>query len=76
MGQSKNFVFVICCEGAGCGRGWVDVVMGPGVGGNGGLVGGKEGTKGGNASVMEMDGGWWTKGEGGAKVARKGVDEG
>ncbi len=46
------------------------------VGGNGGFVGGKEGTKGSDGCVMKMDGGWWAEGEGSAKVARKGIDEG
>ncbi len=50
--------------------------MGSGMGGDGGFLGCKEGTQGGDGSVMEMGGGWWAKGEGSAKIAAKGIGEG
>ncbi len=59
------------------GQGWGRfVVVRPGVGGDGGFVGGEEVSQGGDSSVTERDARWGPKGEGGMKVAREGGDEG
>ncbi len=71
-----DLVDVIHHEGSIHGRGVGDMVKGLGVRRNGGFIGGKGSAKVGDGCVAKMDGGWGAKGEGSAKVAKKGFDEG
>ncbi len=67
---------MIHCKGSRHGWQLDDTVKGFGIGGDGGFVGGEEGAEVGDGCVAKMDLGRWANGEGGIKVARKGVDEG
>ncbi len=67
---------VVHHEGSRPKLGWVDVIVGAGVGGGGEFVGREEGGKGGNGGVSEWDARWWSEGEGVAKMVGEGGDEG
>lgn len=69
-----DHVKVVRCEGARH-RG-LDLVVGPGVGGDGGFIGCEEGAQVRNQSVAKMGGSGCAEGEGSAKMAWKGGDEG